>query len=43
MHFICIDWRHVSEVLAGADGLLSELKILSVWSKTNDGFALSFT
>ena len=37
IHFICMDWRHMREVLEAADGPYSELKNLCVWSKTNAG------
>ena len=37
IHFICMDWRHVGEVLAAAQGAYSELKNLCVWAKTNGG------
>ena len=36
-HFICMDWRHMSEVLAAAAPIYSEFKNLCVWSKTNGG------
>jgi DNA modification methylase len=37
IHFICMDWRHVGEVLAAADGVYAELKNLIVWVKDNGG------
>jgi DNA modification methylase len=37
IHFICMDWRHMSEVLAAAAPIYSEFKNLCVWSKTNGG------
>jgi len=37
IHFICMDWRHMSEVLAAATPVYSKLKNLCVWSKTNGG------
>ena len=37
IHFICMDWRHMSEVLAAATPVYSEFKNLCVWSKTNGG------
>lgn len=37
IHFQCIDWRHVQEMLAAAEGVYSELKNLCVWTKTNAG------
>lgn len=37
VHFVCIDWRHLGELLtAGADAY-SELTNLCVWVKTNGG------
>jgi DNA modification methylase len=36
IHFICMDWRHMGEVLAAADELY-ELKNVCVWNKTNGG------
>lgn len=36
IHFICMDWRHMREVLDGA-APYSELKNLCVWAKTNAG------
>lgn len=36
LHYICIDWRHIREVLDAADPY-SELKNLCVWAKTNAG------
>lgn len=37
IHFVCMDWRHVGEVLAAATPAYSELKIICVWAKTNGG------
>jgi DNA modification methylase len=37
VHFICMDWRHLGEVLAAGKSAYSELKNLCVWSKTNGG------
>lgn len=36
LHFICMDWRHMRELLA-AGKVYSELKNLCVWAKTNAG------
>jgi len=36
IHFQCIDWRHMQEMQAAADGLY-ELKNLCVWNKDNGG------
>ena len=35
--FVCIDWRHLSELLAAGSGAFAELKQLCVWNKTNGG------
>jgi DNA modification methylase len=37
IHFICMDWRHMREVLEAADERYTELKNLCVWAKTNAG------
>jgi len=37
IHFICMDWRHMGEVLAAAEGKYSELKNLIVWIKERGG------
>ncbi|MDP5220404.1 DNA methyltransferase [Ruegeria sp. 2205SS24-7] len=37
IHYICMDWRHMREVLDAADGVYRELKNLCVWAKTNAG------
>ena len=37
IQFICMDWRHMREVLDASNGTFSELKNLCVWSKTNGG------
>jgi DNA modification methylase len=37
IHFICMDWRHLGEVLAAGKSAYSELKNLCVWAKTNGG------
>jgi DNA modification methylase len=36
LHFICMDWRHMRELLAAAKPY-GEIKNLCVWSKTNAG------
>ena len=35
--FVCMDWRHMREMLAAGDAVFSELKNLCVWNKTNGG------
>lgn len=37
IHFQCIDWRHVQDMLTASEGVYSELKNLCVWTKTNAG------
>lgn len=37
IHFICMDWRHMPELLAAVDNVYSELKNLCVWAKSNAG------
>jgi hypothetical protein len=37
IHFICMDWRHMSEILAAGQGTYTELKNLLVWAKDNGG------
>jgi DNA modification methylase len=37
IHFICIDWRHVRELLEAADSHYAELKNICVWTKPNAG------
>ncbi len=37
IHFLCMDWRHVSELKAAADGVYDEFKNLLVWVKDNGG------
>jgi DNA modification methylase len=35
--FVCMDWRHVGELLAAGRAVFSELKNLCIWNKTNGG------
>jgi len=37
VHQICMDWRHMSEMLGAGKAVYSELKNLCVWSKRNAG------
>ncbi len=37
IHFICMDWRHMSEMLEAGQGAYAELKNLIVWAKDNGG------
>ena len=35
--FVCMDWRHMGELLAAGQTAFTELKNLVVWNKTNGG------
>lgn len=35
--FVCMDWRHMGELLAAGDAAFTELKNLIVWNKSNGG------
>lgn len=35
--YVCMDWRHMGELLAAGEVAFSELKNLCVWNKTNGG------
>ena len=35
--FVCMDWRHMSELLSAGAASFTELKNLVVWNKTNGG------
>ena len=37
IHFVCMDWRHMGEVLAAGKNVYSALKNLCVWNKDNGG------
>ena len=37
IHFVCMDWRHMAEMLAAGQGVYSELKNLIIWVKDNGG------
>ncbi|MCH9000697.1 MAG: ParB N-terminal domain-containing protein [Proteobacteria bacterium] len=37
IHFVCMDWRHLGEIIAAGKSAYSELKNLCVWAKTNGG------
>ena len=37
IHFVCMDWRHMAEILAAGESIYSELKNLCVWVKSNGG------
>jgi ParB-like nuclease domain len=35
--FVCMDWRHMGEVLKAGQAVFSELKNLCIWNKSNAG------
>jgi DNA modification methylase len=35
--YICMDWRHMREMLAAGDAVFDELKNLCVWNRSNGG------
>jgi DNA modification methylase len=37
LHYVCMDWRHLEELLAAARDVYDELKNLCVWVKDNPG------
>ena len=37
IHFVCIDWRHLFELLTAGREVYSDIKNLCVWNKTNGG------
>ena len=37
IHFVCMDWRHLGELLAAGKQAYSELKNICVWAKDNAG------
>lgn len=37
IHYHCMDWRHLGEILDAADGIYSEFKQLICWVKDNAG------
>ncbi len=37
IHFICMDWRHMSELMAAGNEVYGELKNVIVWAKDNGG------
>ena len=37
LHFICMDWRHLAELLAAGRAIYTELKNICVWVKSNGG------
>lgn len=37
IHAVCVDWRHLNEMITAGSAAYSELKNLCVWNKTNAG------
>lgn len=37
IHFHCMDWRHLREIMDAGEAVYTELKALCVWNKTNGG------
>ena len=37
LHFICMDWRHIYELLCSGRDIYEEFKHLCVWNKSNGG------
>jgi hypothetical protein len=37
IHFVCMDWRHMGEVLKAGEAVYSGQKNLCIWKKTNAG------
>lgn len=37
IHYVCMDWRHMAEIMEAADDIYTELKNLIVWAKDNGG------
>ena len=33
MHYVCMDWRHIGEMMTAGEGAFTELKNLCVWTK----------
>ena len=37
IHFVCMDWRHLREMMDAGEAVYAELKNLVVWAKDNGG------
>ena len=37
LHFVCMDWRHLYELLSAGKAAYTELKNLCIWNKSNAG------
>ena len=42
IHFVCMDWRHIYELLTAARTVYTEVKNLCVWAKDNGGMGSLF-
>jgi len=42
IHFICMDWRHIEEIITAGNAVFDELKNLVVWNKNNGGMGSLF-
>ena len=34
IHFVCMDWRHVKEMIAAGEEIYDEFKNLCIWNKS---------
>ncbi|MBL8705978.1 MAG: site-specific DNA-methyltransferase, partial [Rhodospirillales bacterium] len=37
IHYACMDWRHLAELIAAGRAIYAELKNVCIWNKTNGG------
>jgi len=37
IHYICMDWRHIEDLLAAGREAYAELKAICIWNKSNGG------
>ncbi len=37
IHFVCMDWRHLADLLVATRSIYSELKNICIWTKDNPG------
>ncbi|NCB49440.1 MAG: DNA methylase N-4 [Alphaproteobacteria bacterium] len=37
LHYLCMDWRHIMELMTSANAVYTEMKNLCVWNKDNGG------
>jgi hypothetical protein len=42
IHYVCMDWRHIGELLAAGRMVCSEFKNLCVWVKDNGGMGSQY-